>query len=55
MRGNSVAYAPSFGDPHFSDEDYTKLNERLQNFRAFGLREQMMVPYVRDHVTVPVE
>lgn len=55
MRGNSVAYAPSFGDPHFSDEDYTKLNDRLQNFKAFGLREQMMVPYVRDHVTVPVE
>ena len=55
MRGNSVAYAPSFGDPHFSDEDYDKLNERLQNFKAFGLREQMMVPYVRDHVKVPVE
>ena len=55
MRGNSVAYAPSFGDPHFGDEDYTKLNERLKNFMALGLREQMMVPYVRDHVTVPVE
>lgn len=55
MRGNSVAYAPSFGDPHFSNEDYIKLNERLQNFKALGLREQMMVPYVRDHVTVPVE
>lgn len=55
MRGNSVAYAPSFGDPHFSDEDYAKLNDRLQNFKAFGLREQMMVPYVRDHVKVPVE
>lgn len=55
MKGNSVAYAPSFGDPHFSDEDYMKLNERLQNFKAFGLREQMMVPYVRSHVTVPVE
>lgn len=55
MRDNSVAYAPSFGDPHFSDEDYVKLNKLLQNFKAFGLREQVMVPYVRDHVTVPVE
>jgi len=55
MKGNSVAYAPSFGDPHFSDEDYVVLNERLQNFKAIGLREQMMVPYVSDHVTVPVE
>lgn len=55
MKGNSVAYAPSFGDPHFSGEDYVTLNERLQNFKAIGLREQMMIPYVRDHVTVPVE
>ncbi len=55
MRGNSVAYAPSFGDPHFSDEDYVKLNERLQNFKALGLREQMMVPYVSQHVSVPVK
>ncbi len=55
MKGNTVAYAPSFGDPHFSDEDYMTLNDRLQNFKAIGLREQMMVPYVRDHVTVPVE
>ena len=55
MKGNAVAYAPSFGDPHFKDEDYLKLNTLLQNFKAFGLREQMMVPYVRDHVTVPVE
>lgn len=55
MRRNSVAYAPSFGDPHFRAEDYLKLNERLQNFKAIGLREKMMVPYVRDHVTVPVE
>ena len=55
MRGNSVAYASSFGDPHFSEEDYVKLTERLQNFKAFGLREQMMVPYVKNHVNVPVE
>lgn len=55
MRGNAVAYAPSFGDPHFSDEDYKKLNILLQNFKAFGLREQMMVPYVSEHVSVPVQ
>jgi len=55
MKGNSVAYAPSFGDPHFSEEDYMKLNALLQNFKALGLREQMMIPYVREHVTVPVE
>lgn len=55
MRGNSIAYAPSFGDPHFSIEDYKKLDILLQNFKAFGLREQMMVPYVSEHVSVPVQ
>jgi len=55
MRDNSVAYAPSFGDPHFSDEDYMKLNERLRNFKALGLREHMMIPYVKKHANVPVE
>ena len=55
MRGNSVAYAPSFGDPHFKDEDYPRLNKLLQNFKALGLREQMMVPYVKKHVSVPVQ
>ena len=55
MRGNSIAYAASFGDPHFKENDYTILNERIKNFKAIGLREQMMVPYVREHVEVPVQ
>lgn len=55
MKGKSVAYAPSFGDPHFTCSDYLKLNERLCNFKAIGLREQMMVPYVSNHVSVPVK
>ena len=55
MRGNSVAYAASFGDPHFTDEMYPVLNERLNNFMAFGLREQLMIPYVKEHTDVPVQ
>lgn len=55
MRGNAVAYAPSFGDPHFQPQDYVTLDERLKNFRAIGLREQQMLPYVADHVDVPVQ
>lgn len=55
MRNNAVAYAPSFGDPHFEKDDYLKLDERLHNFKAIGLREQMMVPYVKEHVAVPVQ
>ena len=55
MKGNSIAYAASFGDSHFTDETYKLLNERLQNFKAIGLRENQWVKYVRDHVKVPVE
>ncbi len=53
MRGRSVAYAPSFGDPHFSEGDYGVLDKRLSNFRAIGLRENLMLPYVEEHTDVP--
>ena len=55
MRGNSIAYAPSFGDPHFKDGDYERLNNLLQNFRAIGLRENLMLPYVKEHTSIPVQ
>lgn len=55
MKKCSVAYAASFGDPHFTDETYRVLNDRLQNFNAFGLREKLMVPYVTEHTNVPVK
>lgn len=55
MKGNSIAYAASFGDPHFTEKTLPILNERLKNFNGFGLREQLMVPYVLEHVNVPVE
>ena len=55
MRGKSVSYAASFGDPSFSIQDYLTLNERLQNFKALGIRENNMLPYVREHVKVRAE
>ena len=55
MRERSVSYAASFGDSHFDVESYAVLNERLKNFKALGLRENKMLPYVRDHVDVPAE
>ena len=55
MRGNAVAYAPSFGDPHFQPQDYVTLDTRLKNFCAIGLREQQMLPYVKNHTGVPVQ
>ncbi len=54
MRGRSVSYAASFGDPHFTEETYQILNERIQNFKALGIRENRMIPYLRMHSDVPV-
>ena len=53
--GYSVAYAASFGDPHFNSETYEILNKRLSNFKAIALRENMMVSYVREHTDIPVQ
>lgn len=55
MRGKSISYAASFGDPTFTEQDYLTLNERLQNFKALGIRENNMLPYVKDHVSVRAE
>lgn len=55
MKNNSVAYAASFGDPTLSKENCELLNQRLKNFKAFGLRENLMLSYVREHTDVEVE
>lgn len=55
MKGNAVSYAASFGDPTLSEENCKILNERLKNFKAFGLRENLMIPYVKEHTDVPVK
>lgn len=55
MRGKSVSYAASFGDPTFTEADYLILNNRLQNFKALGIREFDMLPYVKEHVKVRAE
>ncbi len=60
MKGASVAYAASFGDTHLferggENDAYQLLNERLKNFKAIGLREDLMIPYVKANTTVPVQ
>lgn len=55
MKNNAVAYAASFGDPHFTKEGLETLNGRLKNFKALGLRENLMIPYVKRHTKVPVQ
>ena len=54
MRGRSISYAASFGDPHFTTETYALLDARLKNFRAIGIRESGMVSYIKQRVNVPV-
>lgn len=53
--GYAVAYAGSFGDSHFKENDYKILNQRIKNFKAVGLREQEMIPYVEKQTDVPVQ
>lgn len=55
MKGRTVSYAASFGDSHFDEESLNRLNNLLPNFKALGIRENKMIPYVKDQVEVPVE
>lgn len=54
MRQRAVAYAASFGDAHFDEGTYPILNQRLQNFKAIGLREHAFINYVKGQVQVPI-
>jgi len=54
MKNNSISYAASFGDSHFNEESYKKLNKLLTNFNAIGLRENNMLPYVKNVVDASV-
>lgn len=53
--GYTAAYAVSFGDIQLTGEEYQVLNDRLQNFRAIGLRESTLISYVRQHTGVCVK
>ena len=55
MKSKSVSYAASFGDPHFTKDTYRILNEKIKNFKALGIREKQMIPYLSNHTSVPVE
>lgn len=55
LKGKTVSYAASFGDPHFTDDTYKILNKLIRNFKALGIREKQMIPYLKDHTSVSVE
>ena len=51
--GYSVSYAASFGDAHFDAETYKVLMKRLNNFKALGVRENRMIPFIKENTPVP--
>lgn len=53
--GYSISYAASFGDSHFNEATYKILNHHLGNFKALGIRENWMIPYIKEHSTTPVQ
>ena len=55
MKNNSIAYAASFGDPHFTDEQLTDFDNKIKNFNALGIRENLMIPYIIKKTNVPVK
>ena len=55
LRGHSVAYAASFGDPTMTVDVSKQVSERLKNFKAIGLRENLMIPYVKRQTKAPVQ
>jgi hypothetical protein len=55
MQGNSISYAASFGDSHFTEDTLKTLDCRLKNFKSIAIRESNMVPYVQRKVNVPVQ
>ncbi len=55
MKNKTVSYAASFGDSHFTDESFGRLDSLLGNFKALGIRENNFIDYVKSKVSVPVE
>ena len=55
MKKKSIAYAASFGDPHFTEKNYLVLNDRIKNFKAMGIRENQMIPYLKRHISIPIQ
>lgn len=51
--GYAVSYAASFGDAHFDEQTYELLKKRLNNFKALGVRENRMIPFIKENTNIP--
>ena len=54
-QGYSVAYAASFGDTKFNEATYEILKSRLSNFKYIGVRENRLLPFLKEYSSVPVQ
>ena len=51
-----MAYAASFGDSHFTEDDLRALDKRIKNFKAMGIREGGRdLNYLKAHAEIPVK
>lgn len=53
MRRKSISYAASFGDVDWTEPELETLSQRLGNFKAIGIREGGMLPFVQESVDAP--
>ncbi len=55
MRNRSISYAASFGDVDWTEDEINTLKERLENFKALGVREGGAdFEWIQANVDVPV-
>ena len=52
---HTIAYAASFGDTRFTDEELTTLNKRLRNFKAISVRESSYINYLKNQTSCMVQ
>ena len=52
-KGYAVSYAASFGDAYFDEQTYEVLKQRLTNFKALGIRENKMIPFIKENTSIP--
>lgn len=51
---HSISYAASFGDVDWTPEELEILSDRLNNFKAIGIREDDMLPFIKSKVNIDV-
>ena len=51
---HTISYAASFGDVDFTDEELLVLKEKMQNYKAISVRENVNLDFIKANTNVPV-